>query len=94
MIKLIWSPRAQADLARIDSYYRIVNVDFAQRVLLEAVLAAEFLLSYPQAGQKLEEKRHRRWRIAGTPYSLIYREARDGLRIVTVKHASQESDIS
>lgn len=90
MKRVIWSLDARNDLSEMDAYYRPLNPDFAQRTLLDAIKAGDFLLQWPRAGQALQESQHRKWRVARTPYSLIYRETAAGIRIVRVLHAAQD----
>jgi plasmid stabilization system protein ParE len=74
----------------MDAFYRPLNPAFAQRALLDSVKAGDFLLLWPRAGQAIPNTGHRKWRVARTPYSLIYRETEDGIRIVRVKHVAQD----
>ena len=74
----------------MDAYYRPLNPVFAQRALLDAIEAGDFLLQWPRAGQEILESKHRKWRVARTPSSLIYRETTAGIRIVRVLHAAQD----
>ena len=48
------------------------------------------LQQHPQAGQVIDDAGLRKWRVAGTPYILLYRDAGTALRIVRVMHAAQD----
>jgi len=86
-----WAREARSDLAGIDAFYRPLDFDFAQRAITSAVAAGRFLLDWPRAGQLIEDAPPlRKWRIARTPYSLIYREESDGIRVLRVVHAAQD----
>jgi plasmid stabilization system protein ParE len=91
--RVIWSSEARNDLAEMDAYYRPLNEDFAQRALFDAVKASNFLLQWPRAGQVIADTPHRKWRVARTPYSLIYRETTAGIRIVRVMHAARDEGL-
>ena len=90
MKRVVWSPEARNDLSEMDAYYRPLNPAFAQRALLDAIKAGTFLLQWPRAGQTSLESQHRKWRVARTPYSLIYSETTTGIRIVRATHAAQD----
>jgi toxin ParE1/3/4 len=88
--RVVWSLDARNDLSEMDAYYRPLNPVFAQRALLDAIKAGDFLLQWPRAGQAIPESPHRKWRVARTPYSPIYRETTAGIRIVRVLRATQD----
>ena len=90
MRQLRWSRDARSDMSAIDAYYRPRNPDVAQRVLAQAVAAGRMLQQHPQAGQVIDDEGLRKWRVAGTPYILLYRDTGSSLRIVRVMHAAQD----
>jgi plasmid stabilization system protein ParE len=89
VIELRWSPRAQDDLREMDAFLRHDDPVAAQRMLNAAVEAADFLAQHPKAGPAIDKTVFRKWRVAQTPYSLIYRIRSSELRIVRVVHAAQ-----
>ncbi len=48
------------------------------------------LQQHPQAGQMVDDDGLRKWRVARTPYILLYRDTGTTLRIVRVMHAAQD----
>jgi toxin ParE1/3/4 len=77
-------------MSAIDAYYRPRSAPFAQRVLAQAVAAGRMLQQHPQAGQMIDDDGMRKWRVARTPYILLYRDTGTILRIVRVMHAAQD----
>ncbi|MEO7170597.1 MAG: type II toxin-antitoxin system RelE/ParE family toxin [Sphingomonas sp.] len=90
MRQLRWSRDARSDMSAIDAYYRPRNIPFAQRVLAQAVAAGRMLQQHPQAGQMIDDEGLRKWRVARTPYILLYRDTGTLLHIVRVMHAAQD----
>lgn len=89
MIRLSWSIEAQGDLAGMNRHIRPDNPVAAQRMLDATFAAAEFLCSQPHAGPAIERTRFRKWRVANTPYILVYRVMSAEIRIVRVVHSEQ-----
>jgi toxin ParE1/3/4 len=88
---LRWAREARSDLIAIDAFYRPLDAEFARRALASAVAAGSFLLEWPRAGHLIEDAPPlRKWRVAGTPYSLICREEPGGLRVLRVVHAAHD----
>ena len=85
-----WSRDAQADVATIDDEFDKIDQNTASRVGTSAVNAARFLADYPGAGPAVPNTRLRKWRVAGTPYILLYRLADDDLFIVRVIHVARD----
>ena len=83
---IVWAELAQADLAAATRYYAEVDPDFAAIILPKAITAARFLLVNRQLGSPMEGLPHRQWRIAGTPFLIIYRTTPGGIFITPVPH--------
>lgn len=90
MKPVVWSKPAQADLKDMDSYYRPRRPGYAQQVLELAVAAGAFLGQYPEAGEAVEETSLRKWRVAGTPYILLYRVTPREIRITRAVHHARD----
>lgn len=90
MRQLRWSRVARSDMAAIDAYYRTRSPEFAQHVLAQAVAAGRMLQQHPQAGPMIDDEGVRKWRVARTPYILLYRDAGSVLRVIRVMHAAQD----
>ncbi len=85
-----WSRDAQADLATIDDEFKKIDPNTASRVGASALNAARFLADFPGAGPTVLNTRLRKWRVAGTPYILLYRLADGDLFIVRVIHVARD----
>lgn len=86
MTSIKWSANARDDLAKIDDYYHLEDPDFAALIGREAIQAARFLLSSPEAGPRIGWKDWRKWAVSGTPYILLYRSDGHGIRVQRVRH--------
>lgn len=87
---IVWAPSARADLARIDLYYSELDLDFANRAARNAVAAARFLQANPHAGPKVDGTAYRKWRVAESPFLLIYRPEKGAVRILRVRHDRED----
>ena len=90
MARVIWSIRAQRDLAKIDDYYHERNPDVAVQIGLAAIGAAQFLLSNPLAGPLVERTKFHKWIVRTTPYIVFYRPDGSDIRIVRVRHMAED----
>ena len=90
MSELVWSSQARLDLALIDDQLYLQDPDFADRVALESVYAARFLLDWPYAGSLTGDRGHRKWPIKRTPYILIYTPDAGNIVILRVHHERQD----
>ncbi|WP_373489254.1 type II toxin-antitoxin system RelE/ParE family toxin [Blastomonas sp.] len=90
MKKLVWARQAQSDLARIDDQLVVQDIDFANRVAIAAVYAANFLCDWPDAGSIINHRNDRKWPVKTTPYILIYAVDSDHVRILRVYHEQQD----
>jgi toxin ParE1/3/4 len=79
---------ARADLEAIDTYHRRIDRRLADRIGTQIIAAAAFLSEVPRGGQ-IDQGSRRRWRVAGTHYSLIYRVAADRIDILRVRHGAR-----
>ncbi|OYW23503.1 MULTISPECIES: type II toxin-antitoxin system RelE/ParE family toxin [unclassified Sphingomonas] len=85
-----WSREARADLTEIDDCYRPLNADYARRIGRKAIAASGFLALHPGAGELLPDRLIRKWRVAGTPYLILYRVEGSNLRVVRLIHAARD----
>ncbi|MFT3754987.1 MAG: type II toxin-antitoxin system RelE/ParE family toxin [Pseudoxanthomonas sp.] len=80
---------ANEDLRRAVLYYLgEASPAVAVRFMAEYNRVVRLLLEHPRAGT-LRNKGRRGFPLDGFPYSVIYREVPDGIRVVVVKHHSQ-----
>ena len=87
---IVWAPSARADLARIDLYYSELDIAFANRAARNALAAAKFLQANPHAGPKIDGTAYRKWHVPESPFLLIYRPEKGGVRILRVRHTRED----
>jgi plasmid stabilization system protein ParE len=83
---IVWAEVAQADLAAASDYYSEVDPAFAAIILPKAIATARFLLANRHIGTPMENVPHRKWRIVGTPFLMIYRTTPTGIFVARVPH--------
>ena len=88
MSRVVWTPLASGDLETIDDYLADHSIDAAEEVAAKIEAAASFLLDVPHAGTPLDSQKARKWRIASTPYLLVYRPVAE-IEVLRVYHARQ-----
>lgn len=85
-MKIELHPHAEHDLADSADFYRQrAGVAVAQRFLNEFERIARFAARHPALGTPVERGR-RRLVFKVFPYSLIYRQIQDGIRVVVIRH--------
>lgn len=85
-----WSPLARADLESLDAFYRDTDPEFARRVGEEALRATRFLAQFPHAGESVSGKPVHKWRVANTPYLLLYRPSRSMIEVARLVHFARD----
>ena len=88
MTSIRWAQLALVDLEAIDTYYRQMDEDLADRMSARIVGATAFLRDMPRGGP-IDSGSRRRWQVSGTPYLLFYRIESDHVRVLRVRHAAQ-----
>jgi toxin ParE1/3/4 len=89
-MRLVWSPRAQADLRRAYAFIATESVSAAEELVRRILQSADQLLRFPSSG--------RPGRVAGTrelvlpqfPFIIPYRVRDDVIEIIAVMHAARE----
>jgi plasmid stabilization system protein ParE len=89
MNRVVWTPLASGDLEAIDDYLAEYSVESAEEIAAKIEAAASFLLNVPHAGTPFDSQKARKWRVATTPYLLVYRPVADHIEILRVYHARQ-----
>jgi plasmid stabilization system protein ParE len=89
MRRVVWTPLANGDLEAIDDYLADYSIESAEEVATKIETAASFLLEVPHAGTPFDSQKARKWRVAGTPYLLVYRPVADDIEVLRVYHARQ-----
>ena len=90
MRRIVWSRRAQGDLARIRDYVSQFAPLAAQRLALRLVAAAESLSDYPSRGRPLAGGR--RALVAIPPYVIRYRITDEVVEIIAIRHGAREPE--
>jgi len=88
--RLIWSPRAIADLEAIRDQIALDSEQYAGLVVGRLVAAPSRLLQFPESGRMVPEFGRPNLReLILRPYRLVYRLQGDVVEVVTVFHAAR-----
>jgi toxin ParE1/3/4 len=88
--RLIWSPRAIADLEAIRDQIALDSEQYAGLVVGRLVAAPSRLLQFPESGRMVPEfSRPNLRELVLRPYRLVYRLQGDVVEVVTVFHAAR-----
>ena len=90
MSRLIWSPRAVADLEAIREHVALDSEQYAGLVVGRLVAAPGRLFQFPESGRMVPEFGRPNLReLILRPYRLVYRLQGEVVEIVTVFHAAR-----
>ena len=90
MSRLIWSPRAVADLEAIHDHIALDSEQYAGLVVGRLVATPGRLLEFPESGRTVPEFGRPNLReLVVRPYRLVYRLQGDVVEVVTVFHAAR-----
>jgi toxin ParE1/3/4 len=89
-IEIRWSPLAVARLSEIRAYISIDNPRASERLATRIVTLVETLRLQPKLGHPTAELNIRQLIIAGTPYSIFYRQRSSQILILTIHHSAQQ----
>ena len=89
MTAVTWSREAQNDLATLDDGFRRDDPDYSRHIGEFAIKAGVFLAEHSGAGPSVPKTRLRKWRVARTPYLILYRTERDQVFVVRLVHAKR-----
>ena len=85
-MRVILHPGAQRDIEDAAAFYqRAASPAVASRFIIEVGRGVNLLLANPGIGTP-RTKGRRGLAVAGFPYTIIYRELQDGVRVLVVKH--------
>lgn len=90
MRRIVWSADARRDLRDITLYYGQFAPDLPVRLIDRIDAAALRLIDFPRLGPELPDSDVRAWLARGTPYVLLYRQTREGIRILQVRHGRSD----
>jgi toxin ParE1/3/4 len=89
-MRLVWSPRALADLDAIRAYISIDSPLHADLVVRRLVAAPERLRRFPESGRSVPEVGEPALReLVVRPYRLVYRVRSDVVEVVAIFRASR-----
>lgn len=86
MKRVIWSVRARRDLIELNAWYGQISPDLPLTFTLRIEATVEALIDFPMIGPNVPDSRTRKWRAKRTPYVILYRPTKDGVRIVALRH--------
>lgn len=87
-MKVIWSPSALREVARVFDYLADFNPRAARDVSAALIEAGDSLANFPHRGRPVPNTQMREL-VTTYPYIIRYRVARDEVRILRVRHTSR-----
>jgi len=87
-VRVVWSPLAVREIARIFEYLFEFNPRAAEHVAHALVEAGESLSRFPRRG-RLVARTDKRELVTAYPYVIRYRVAGDVVRVLRVRHTSR-----
>lgn len=89
-MKIIWSPKAIGDLARLHEFLASENPAAAAKVLQNVAATADRLQHFPRMGERLDRYDPREVRrIFAGPYEIRYRLTTDSVFILRLWHGRE-----
>ncbi len=89
MRQVRWASGARRELDRAFTFYRVIDVDLALRIVGAIEAKADWLGDFPTTGAPFATGL-RKSLVAGTPYLIIYRFSRATIDIVRVRHGAED----
>jgi plasmid stabilization system protein ParE len=93
MPRLIWSPCAQRDVARLHAFLELKNRDAAMRAVKAIRHGVHLLAAHPEVGRPADEMppEFREWLIdfGNSAYIVLYRYDGGDVVILAVRHGSE-----
>jgi plasmid stabilization system protein ParE len=91
--RLIWTPEALRDVARLHRFLAHKNLDAAQRAVRTIRLGLQMLGRHPQIGRPVEEmpQEFREWfvKFGDSGYVALYRYDGNQVTILAIRHARE-----
>ncbi len=90
-MKIIYSPRAVADLHAIADYLQPLNPHALQKVKATILDSIRHVAQFPNIGRRLNRKGVRRHLVPKYDYAIFYLhdESAEEIRIVTIRHTAR-----
>lgn len=93
MPRLIWSPPALRDVARLHAFLKPKNLDAAKRAVRAIRQGVRLLAMHPEAARPIEEMppEFREWPVGfgSSGYIVLYRWNGDVVVLLAVRHAKE-----
>ena len=91
--RLIWTPHAQSDLARLRDFLAVKNLDAARRAIQTIRQGVKTLAAHPEIGRAVDNMppEFREWIIpfGGSSYVTRYRYDGEQVAILAVRHGRE-----
>ena len=89
--RIVWSPRARADLLEIWRYFaRVGSMEVADAILFDIERTAKRLLQYPLMGRSRDEFASGLRSVLVHPHVIFYRVSEQGIDVARVLHQRRD----
>jgi toxin ParE1/3/4 len=89
-VRILWSPEALTDLAKVYSYIANDSPESAEKSVRTIVRASETLGEFPTMGRIGAVPGTRERLLSRYPYKVVYRKQGSQIEIIRVLHMSQD----
>lgn len=89
-MKIVYAPRAFADLTAIESYIVGHHPAAARRVLAVIKSTIDDMHQFPRLGPSIDHEGRHRLPVGRFPYVIYYRITSDEIQILHIRHGSQQ----
>lgn len=93
MARLIWTPAATQDLARLHAFLKQKNPDAAKKAIAAIRAGVRFLEGYPAIGRRVEgmDEQFREWFIdfGSSGYVALYRTDHELTTLLAIRHQKE-----
>ena len=90
-MKHTFHPHAEKELTETETYYNDINEELGNRFREEIEMTISRISKFPRGCQPLP-RIHRRCRLTGFPYGIVYELKPTDIRMLAVMHLRREAD--
>lgn len=90
-MKYTFHPHAEKELDETENYYNDISEELGDRFREEIEATISRILKFPRSCQPVS-RIHRRCRLSGFPYGIVYRVKQPDIRVLAVMHLHRKSD--
>ena len=90
-MKYTFHPHAEKELNDTENYYNDIREALGERFLEEIEITISRIRKFPKACQPVS-RIHRRCRLSGFPYGIVYRLKPNEIRVLAVMHLHREQN--